>query len=96
MITKSQLRQIIVEEMGRVSPETAAAADLLINPLQSTQNKLDKVDDIQEIESFLTSFIKLFIEQTKQEPSAVKQILTNLGNAILKMDTKIDKGENSS
>jgi len=96
MITKSQLRQIIVEEMGRVSPETAAAADLLINPLQSTQNKLDKVDDIQEIESFLTSFIELFIEQTKQEPSAVKQILTNLGNAILKMDTKIDKGENSS
>ena len=82
--------------MGRVSPETAAAADLLNNPLQSTQNKLDKVDDIQEIESFLTSFIELFIEQTKQEPSAVKQILTNLGNAILKMDTKIDKGENSS
>jgi hypothetical protein len=94
MITKSQLRQIIVEEMGRVSPETAAAADLLINPLQSTQNKLDKVDDIQEIESFLTSFIELFIEQTKQEPSAVKQILTNLGNAILKMDTKIDKEGN--
>jgi len=89
MITKSQLRQIIVEEMensaaGRATAD--AAEDLLNNPLQSTQNKLDKVDDTREIESFLTSFIKLFIEQTKQEPSAVKQILTNLGNAILKMD----------
>jgi hypothetical protein len=92
MITKSQLRQIIVEEIERVSPETAAAADLLNNPLQSTQNKLDKVDDREEIESFLTSFIRLFIRQAKQEPSEVQQVLTNLGNAILRMD----KEENSS
>lgn len=92
MLTKSELRQIIVEEIERASPEAAAAIDLLNATTQSTQNELDKIDDPKEIETFLSSFIALFIKQSEQESSNVRQILTNLGNAILKMD----KEENSS
>ncbi len=96
MITKSQLRQIIVKEIGSVSAEREAAEELLKRALGSTQNKLDKVDDPEEIKSFLTSFITAFLKQSEQEPSNVRQILTNLGNAILKMGKETNKEENSS